>query len=735
MRRLNKMTNRAIWVAVILLLLGGGRVLAQAPPEESEAVDAKLARLWDDFLHYILIARPDVAESHAKSILAAKPDPRQLYRLSVQATDCEKTLARGRRNEKLAELIDKIKAVIDQGALELRRDPAEIRRWIQALAGHGRAFINAQKRLIDCGEYAVPQMVAALAAEDTPDLLRERVVVVLPRLGKDAVRPLVEVLASSDPKVQEVAARTLGKIGYPHACAALKELAQREGVLKPVQEAALLGLDACGGEQAAKKPVAELFYDLAEKYYRREESINPDPRYDAANVWYWAEGLGVTYKPVPRVIFNDIYAMVSARKALTHDESFYSAVVLWLAAKLRAEVDLPQGATNPFQPADKPGADFYCLASGPKYLQMVLHRALADGDVKVAVRAIGALAGTAPAENLFAGIDQRGGAQPLVEALSYPVRIVRYMAADALAKARPDKRFTGSDLVAAVLVEALRQTGTPTVVLADPDVERRNKTKDLLRALGYEVADGDGLGDPLAKARKGGGVDLFVLASGISTPGIGEALASLRSEGIFSRTPAVVIAKSGDVLAVRGQAKSHPALEIILDSDLDKSKLDAAIATAKSKAAGGAELSADEAAEWAIRAAGCFKLLAETNNPVYDLTTASGSLIAALTDQRDPVRIAAAQALAQFRGADVQPALAALADDAKATKQVRLVAYAALAESLRLFGKQLDETQIDAVIAAVTGQGDLELRDAAARVLGAMNLPSEKIKELILTAP
>ena len=60
--------------------------------------------------------------------------------------------------------------------------------------------------------------------------------------------------------------------------------------------------------------MAQLCYDLAEKYYYGAESLQPDIRYETANVWYWQEGFGLTYKSVPRRIFSDIYAMRTARR-------------------------------------------------------------------------------------------------------------------------------------------------------------------------------------------------------------------------------------------------------------------------------------------------------------------------------------------------------------------------------------------------------------------------------------
>ena len=51
------------------------------------------------------------------------------------------------------------------------------------------------------------------------------------RLGKEAVRPLVEALAATDPSLREVICRALGRIGYAHAAPYLKELAERKQLL------------------------------------------------------------------------------------------------------------------------------------------------------------------------------------------------------------------------------------------------------------------------------------------------------------------------------------------------------------------------------------------------------------------------------------------------------------------------------------------------------------------------
>ena len=382
--------------------------------------------------------------------------------------------------------------------------------------------------------------------------------------------------------------------------------------------------------------------------------------------------------------------------------------------------------------ADAPAPQYYALAAGAKYLQAVLLRAMKDGDLAVAAEAIKALSRVAGAENLVAAMDGQGGAQPLVSALTFPARTIRYLAAEALAQARPKRRFTGWHLVVPVLVEAVRQTGAPTAVLVDPDLDRRNQVKDLLRGAGCNVIDGEAFGAALDAAQAAGGADMLVLSSEMGAPGFGAAVARVRSQAVMSRMPIVLIARSGEMLAARNMAK-RDALVVAIDAGkVDAAAVTAAMATLKA-AGGSAALTDQQAGEWAVRAANALSLLAVTRNPVYDLSGATKSLIAALKDKRDAVRIATAGALAQFPDPEAQRGIADLADDASASEAVRLAAYAAVSESVRRFGKLLTDAQIRAVVAVVAGTGSLKIREGAAQALGALNLPSEKIKELILS--
>ncbi|MCD4699098.1 MAG: hypothetical protein K8R91_00800, partial [Phycisphaerae bacterium] len=139
--------NTTVGVAIVLVLaLTAGLISAQqtAPPAGATEKE-KLSDLWDNFLHYILLARPEVAGSYGQAIIDANPDPRDLYNLSVKTEKGRDAssliLARGRALKGLGPIVDKVAGLIDTGARAVRTDPAEIARWIDMLGGNPRQFL------------------------------------------------------------------------------------------------------------------------------------------------------------------------------------------------------------------------------------------------------------------------------------------------------------------------------------------------------------------------------------------------------------------------------------------------------------------------------------------------------------------------------------------------------------------------------------------------------------------
>jgi len=685
----------------------------------------KLADLWENLIHYIVIGQDQAALSYVKALLDSGAKPAEIYYLSVRSPGSLSTLASGRLLKGLAEPIDQLLKVIEQGYTTERSDPEQIRNAIELLAGTRRAYDRGTQRLILSGEYAVPQLLRKLEDPQITDDLREKIMLVLPKLGKEAVLPLMAALNTRNSHLLLNIANALGQLQYPAALAALKSVYDRKDLQEETRRIVRSALVACAGGDIAilQKPAAQLYYDLALKFYYRAESLQPDIRSELANVWYWDENLdGLSYKPVPRQIFCDVYAMRASRDALAADPQFYPAVSIWLGADVKREVDLPSGKQDPTRAQGEPPARFYVLSAGAKYQQDLLARALADRDWPVTIASIEALGKTAGAETLVKPV--AGGAQPLVEALSSSNRVVRYWAAVSLALALPRERFTGCELVMPILSGALRQTGKKSAMLIAAKEETRNSIKDALRTMGFEVIDS---GDPvkaLDAARGADGLDLAVLAN---EPDPAISINLIHRDPELASLPIVVMSQTDRFTKL---AKADVRVRLV-STNGSKEDLGAAV-TDLLKEVNGTAMTPEAAREWSVRAAGAIRKLGLTRNVVYDITRGQKALIEAVGDPRAEIKTAAVDALAAIPGPEAQRAIAKLATDSAADEKMRIAAFAALDESVRRFGNALSDELSQAIVDMVAKTPTGEIRMAAAEVLGGLSLPSSQIKDLIL---
>ena len=359
---------------------------------------------------------------------------------------------------------------------------------------------------------------------------------------------------------------------------------------------------------ALNVPAAQLFYRLAEKYYYHAESLAPAEDADFANIWFWnADGRRLVREKVDKSYFNELMAMRSCEWALKADAGFGRAIGLWLAAYFKAEstgIDMP----DYFGPGHA-DATTYATTAGAEYLHQALARAIEDNDAYVALGAVEALATTAGEKSLFYRL---GVSQPLIQALSFNDRAVRYSSAIAIAAAGPKEKFAESKLVVRNLAEAV----------------------------------------------------------------------------------AAAIRKVPD------------------DTDLWNQQL---------------------ADSYALRAAAVMLELAQTDNPVIDLSAAKGVLIDATGAEKPEIQVLAGQILARLDSPDAQRAIAAMALNRANDMDIRISAFNSLAVSAKLNASLLDDETIDAVYSIVGSQEiDPRLRSAAAAAFGSLNLPSRKVKDLIL---
>jgi hypothetical protein len=248
----------------------------------------------------------------------------------------------------------------------------------------------------------------------------------------------------------------------------------------------------------------------------------------------------------------------------------------------------------------------YAKTAGPEYLQQTLLRGLNDRNAAVALGAAEALATNAGENSLLYTV---GPAQPMLQALSFSDRAVRYTAAIAIANAGPRQAFNESRLVVQNLAEAL--------------------------ALSPQAVTG--------------------------------------------------------------------------------------------------AWTAELAEEYAMRAVEALLKVGVSRNPVIDLSLARSALIAATKGENHDLQVLASRTLAYLSSPDAQRAIAEAALSDEYEMDVRIEAFASLANSAKLHGSLLADATVNQIYElAGSDETEPDLRAAAAAAYGALNLPSQKVKNLIL---
>ncbi len=555
---------------------------------------------WNDFLHYTAIGRFDLAAGFARKLIESNPDPVLLLELSEANPNGYGILLRMHStNEELEEVSGQILDIIEQGRFIRRTDVKIIMQEIKRLSSTIRGRLAAEQHLKNAGEYAIPYMLETLADESRRGEL-PNIAGALGKIGRDAIRPLVSALQTDRAAVKGEIIRALGETGYPQSLGYLKYVAENDqsAQLRELAVEAIEKIDS----SALKLPAAELLFSLAENYYYHNESLAAAADYDFANIWFWDQAnRRLLRQEVDKAYFNELMAMRACEWALKADESLGKAIALWLAAFFKAE---STGLAQPeYFGSGHADAMTYATTSGPEYLHQALERALNENNAYVTLEVVEALAANAGEKSLLWRL---GTEQPLVKALSFDDRAVRYSAAIAIGAAGPTSEFMGSKLIIENLAKAVGRKGAAE--------------------LGDELAD-----------------------------------------------------------------------------------------------------------TYAIRAVEVLNKLAVTRNSVVDMLQALESLVEGTKSSWPQMQNMAGDVLARLDSPDAQRAIADMALSAQNSADVRKYAFDSLAISAKLNANLLTDEQIDAIYSLISSDAtNAELRSTAAIAYGALNLPSRRVKDLIL---
>lgn len=706
---------------------------AAQPPAEDDNRD-----LFANFLHQAVVGKFNRADAYAKSLLANNPDPLEVLKYADEFSNSMKILF---------QLVNKIgvsdsaKGVIDlirEGELLQRKNPARILLNIEKLGGDPQTEFNAIARLRGSGEYAIPWLVAALQDQDQSQI-HNRIISMLPRMGKDAVNPLVMALSMDDQSTKQFVVRALGQIGYAQALPYLFAVLQDHATsfeLRTIVDDALAQIISSRASLPSTT-AAEGFLNLARQYYADQGSVKADPRFEFANVWYWREGR-LTRTEVPRRIFNEIMAMRCCEQAsrLAAGQTADEAVAIWLAANIRREAELgldvesvqtiDAASADPTKVEDFPRSAYFARAAGARYCHRVLELAIRDREPAVALGAIAALRLIGGKTNLLGAAQQT---EPLAEALKFPDLVVRLKAALALAHALPARSFVGADRVVPTLSEALAQTGGAYCLVIEPDEANRNRVMDALRN-DQTIAVGEAdLYAALDRARlELPTISAILLATDVK-PDFSEAVNRLQSNNLYAMTPIVLLAKPDKLEQAKSLANLNPSITYVSAgaSAADIRQAWQAVAAV----VGQTGLAPDKALALALDATSALRRIAINQSPVLDANGAQSGLIKALTSSEQSLLTSAASVLALLIGDTAQQAIARVALDGNQPESVRVAVFDALAESAKVNGNLLSDTQTSRLIDLAINAPNLTIRSAASQALGALDLPSNKVVPII----
>ncbi len=703
--------------------------------------DRSLEMVFEDFLHFSILGRFDVADSLAGELLGHEDlDAVALLQLSQENGQSVDTLVTLIHNSSISSRASEILDLILEGEHRLRQDEERIKSNIEKLGGDPQNEYYAIAALADSGEYAVPWMIETLK-DESKMAVWPRVIRAFPKIGHPAVNPLVMALQSSDERIRRIVGDALGQLGYGQAIPYLLEIMHDSGVSPESKSTAVRAaamIEHQRGRPYGSDPATE-FVRLANQYYAEHGSVRADDRLQSANVWYWDDGTQfLSAIPVPTEIFGAVMSMRCCERALGSNSDRSDAVSLWLAGNIRREARLglntesgdasEANGDDKTRPAAFPRALYFTSAAGPRYAQQVLRRAIADGDSPVALGAIAALREVGGASSLIGNADDIA---PLVAALEYPELLVRIRAALALGSALPREPFSGSELVTPLLGMAVAQTGKRNLLVVDPDEDNLNRVMSELRNSDTHVIGSAGVLAGMERARTElsslGGI--FV-ASNVTGPEADMGIERIREQYEIAASPIVLMIKPGQQAAAEVLVGRSFGVAGV-DAGADERGLTEAWSAAAAQV-GHQPIDSDLALTLALEATSVLKGIALDGRTVPGGVAAERPLISVLGSKHEPLRFSAIEVLSLLGSGSAQAAIAGVALDDGMEASLRLAALQGLGESARRFGNQLGHEAVDALIGLAFEESDLTLRTAGGQALGALNVGSDKASRAIL---
>jgi CheY-like chemotaxis protein len=535
-----------------------------------------------------------------EEVMRVKPTNEEALQLRERAgiEFLVEVLSKGGKFKNFAEWLLERAARFDD---ERKRNPELIKEILDDLMSDDmRRYEWALQRLaFEVGEYAAPALTKMLGDEKNRKA-RERAVIALSRMGSQAVLPVIECLNSSNIRQKQGAVIVLSQLKDLRAVADLKRLYEDPKEAPEVKDLVSDALRNITRRDPGKlRPAREYYYNKALLYFQNHPAIVKN--YDKNWLfWKWNdEGSEITMEKVDQWLYHFRLAEEACYDALDIDYTYTS---IW---PILALVSLAEYRDNNYH------VWVAGLISCAPALYDALDLALRSNDATVAVSVIHAIQSTAnewgipktgqrpPGTPSVAPPSGKAGAKgrgrtpsrgklhpllgpagvpgaklgsrkawPLIEALIYPDKRVRYAAAVAIVSMHNrspllrKNTFEGQKRTVEVLVEALGESGARSILVGSPDIQTRNDLVGELTGLGFFSYGAPTPASTFKRALRFPSEDLLILDMDLANQLIIHA-----SEGDVERKETIL-----DAIRADFRTKDVPILILCDENRLDRAK-------------------------------------------------------------------------------------------------------------------------------------------------------------------
>ncbi len=704
----------------------GEKMAAKQEPTAKDAREqkAKDVEMLNDFVHYVLIDRADAAKAMAQGLMDRKFSPAEFSALVDGSAGYKRfsdAVSRAGRQPGLDALAAKLLKQYEGGKLSQARDPEAITANIKLLTGDMRQRAFARDRLIEAGEYAVPQLFSSYF-DSSNQVLAAEVRRILVELGRHSVMPLVTALPKLNPTQQSQIASILGDMPQTQSLPFLYDLAtnSKDASAKNAAENAIRRIS---GNVNTQMPLADRYNDLADAYYKGSPSLITFPNDPHQVVWEYQSNTGLTFQAVDTKVYPQTMAMKLSEHALKVDAASFRAVSTWVAANFSREIRSPEGYENPVYGKDRRDAMYYAVAAGPSVGQNVLGRALDASDTPLVRRALASVEKTGGRDLWKAAA---GARRPLLDALRYPNRRVQYESAIAIGTAQPKDAFEGADAVVRTLGSSIRDASTKYALVVAGDAEKQASLAEVARKDGFTLLPSANKIDDIRQAiADAPGVDI-VLAN-LPSQQTGELITQSQSDSRLRATPILAMVSAQGYQEQFPRFARDPRVRLLREG-VAPDDVRAAAQALITDASGGT-IAAPEAEQYKARSLAVLRDLAMSGSPILKVEEAQSPLVSAVAEAKGDTKYKIAEVLSLIGTKQAQVALFDAALNADPAERTKLLGLAA--NSAKRFGNMLEPRQVDALV-DLTTKAKGEEATAAAAVVGALNLQGSGVVPLIL---